>query len=216
MASAWVQAEVYAALDRAHRGVATVLPLLLQPVAVPPLLSGFQWIDFFDYERGLTAMGALLGTDLRPVSGVPIVQERQSRRVTPPPDAFAARVLGALDAGASSFGYAMQRTVPEQGGLLDAVVEVALLRIGVLIQRGKKSTGQLLAEVQRELSENRHQVTAVLAVAPGEETAMQDYQLLEAATPNAVVLTWAPAGALDAVPAAVPVVVDLVTGRGPV
>jgi TIR domain len=214
MASAWVQAEVYAALDRAHRGVTTILPMRLQPVAVPPLLSGFQWIDFSDYEGGLAALAAVLGADLRPVSAMPVVEAEPSPRPTPPPDAFVARVLGALDAGARSFGYAVQRTVPEQGGFLDAVSEVALLRIGILVQRGKKSVGQLLAEVQRELAENPHRVAAVLAVAPGEETTMRHYQLLDAETPNAVVLTWAPASGLDAVPAAVAVVVDLVAGRG--
>jgi hypothetical protein len=213
MASAWVQAEVYAALDRAHRGLTTVLPMRLQPVAMPPLLSGFQWIDFSDYEGGLAGLAAVLGADLRPVSAMPVVRAGPSPRQPAPPDAFVARVLGALDAGAPSFGYAVQRTVPEHGGRLDAVVEVALLRIGVIVQRGKKSAGQLLAEVQRELAENPHRVAAVLAVAPGNETTMLHHQLLDAATPNAVVLTWALASGLDVVPAAVPVVVDLIAGR---
>ena len=64
------------------------------------------------------------------------------------------------------------------------------------------------------MAENPLRVAAVLAVAPGEETTMQRYPLLDAETPNAVVLTWAPAAGLDAVPAAVAVVVDIVAGRG--
>jgi hypothetical protein len=34
MASSWVQAVVYAALDRAHGGLTRLIPLLLQPVAL--------------------------------------------------------------------------------------------------------------------------------------------------------------------------------------
>jgi hypothetical protein len=36
--------------------------------------------------------------------------------------------------------------------------------------------------------------------------------VLGAPTPNAIVMTWAPGGGLDAVPAAVPLVVSLLTG----
>ena len=215
MASAWVQAEVYAALDRAHQGRTVILPLLLQAVAVPPLLSGFQRIDFSDYESGLSAIGEVLGTDLRPVSEAPAVPVGMWSRAARPADAFVARVLAALDAGAASYGYAFQRTVPEGGEALDGVVEVAMLRIGVLVQRDRASTGQLLGAVERELRRNRHAVAAVLAVSPGESTTIQPHQLLDAPTSNAVVMTWAPGDGLDAVPAAVPLLVDLVTGRGP-
>jgi hypothetical protein len=216
MASSWVLAEVYAALDRAQGGLTRLIPLLLQPVALPPLLSRFQSIDFSDYERGLAALGAALGVDVRPVTDVPVVEALQSRRrETSPPDAFVARVLGALEAGADSFGYACHRMAPELGGALDAVVEVALLRIGVIVQRGKKSAGRLLGEAERELHDNPHDVAAILAVAPGDHATLQHYQLLGAPTPNAVVITWAPREGLDAVPAAVPLVVRLMTSGAP-
>jgi hypothetical protein len=130
-------------------------------------------------------------------------------------DAFTARVLAALQAGASIFGYVVQPTIPDDEVLLDAVVEVALLRIGVLVQRGRRSIGGLLADIKRELATNRQRVAAVLGVASGDETELQHYQLLDATNPNAVILTWAPEHGLDAVPGAVPLVVDLVTGRAP-
>jgi hypothetical protein len=214
MASAWVQSEVYAALDRAHQRLTTILPLLLRPVAVPPLLSGFQQIDFADYERGLTAVGAALGISVDATATAPTIRKREARAAQRPPDAFTAQVLTALESGSQRSGYAVARTAPEQEVFLDAIVEIALLRIGVLTQRDKKPIGQLLGAIERELRENRQRVVGVLAVVPGDEPVLQDYQLLGAATPNVVILTWSPRFGVDAVTTAVPVVVDLLTGRG--
>ncbi|WP_270888835.1 toll/interleukin-1 receptor domain-containing protein [Pedococcus sp. 5OH_020] len=215
LASDWVRAEVYAALDRAHQGLTTLIPARLQPVALPPLLSGFQWVDFSQYEQGLTVLGTLLRVQIRPVSDVPTVEPGRSRLDVSPPDAFTARALGALEAGAMGAGYAILRTNPATGGSLDAVIEVALLRIGVMVQRRPAAVGELLGRVERELGVNPHRVAAILAIAPGDETTLQEYQLREAATPNAVVMTWAPTTGMDAVPAAVPLVVGLMTGGVP-
>jgi hypothetical protein len=215
MASRWVQTEIYAAIDRAERGLVTVLPLVLTSVSVPPLLSTFQQIDFSDYDRGLSALGKVLGVQLRPSSAaataVPPTTARQ-----PLPDAFVATALAALESGAASFGYLIRRVATVPGSILDAVVEVALLRIGVTVRpSGAESLGRVLAKLEAELRGNPHRVAALLAILSGEQTSLQQYQLLDAGTPNSVLLTWRPADGSDALGAAVPVLVELVTGRGP-
>jgi TIR domain len=217
LASRWVQIEVHAAIDRAQANKIKILPLLLSPVAVPPLLSTFQQIDLIDYERGIQVLGGTLGV---PVSSVSAAAESRppppgARDRRPPPDAFAATALGALSSGSRYSGYLVQQTEPTPGSIIDAIVEVALLRVGVAIWPSDTSKGRVLALVEQELSTNLHRVAAVLAICHGESTALDQHRLLGATSPNAVLLTWNPADGADAVGMAIPLLVELVSGRGP-
>jgi hypothetical protein len=216
LASRWVQTEVNAAIDRAHQNKITVLPLLASPVAVPPLLSTFQQIDLRSYEQGLSKLGETLGVPLRPGTGHPETEphapEAGTRR-RPPPDAFVAMVRAALDGGASRFGYAVHRATSPAESILDSVVEVALLRIGVAVwPAGSVTTGHMLAEVERELRANPQRVVAVLAVSSGESTALTPHQLLDAPSPNAMVLVWKESDGADAVGTAIGLIVQILTG----
>lgn len=217
LASRWVTTEVYAAIDRAHQGRVRVVPLVVSPVAVPPLLSTFQQVDLTDYGRGLVVLGGLLGVSLR-VGDEP--EEVRPRRPAvpelPPPDAFVATVLGDLDRGAVSFGYAAQRAASVPGSVVRSMVEVGLLRIGVAVWADRSvSTGRILGEVERELRANPHRVAGLLAVAPGDTTTLTPHQLLAAPSPNAVLLEWNPADGADAVGSSVGLVVQLLTGGAP-
>jgi hypothetical protein len=217
LASRWVQLEVHAAIDRAQASKIKVLPLLLTPVAVPPLLSTFQQIDLTDYQRGLQVLGDALGVSISPGTAIaesppssPGVRDRR-----PPPDAFAATALAALDSGSRHFGYLMQQMAPSRESVIDAIVEVALLRIGVAIWLSGTSRGRILSSVEQELGTNPHRVAAVLAICHGESTELDQHKLLDADSPNAMLLTWNPLDGADAVGAAIPLLVELVSGRGP-
>jgi hypothetical protein len=217
LASRWVQIEVHAAIDRAQANKIKILPLLLTPVAVPPLLSTFQQIDLTDYEQGLQVLGNVLGVPVSPV-GVAMEDPRPpkgARDRRPLPDTFAAIALAALDSGSRHFGYLLHRTAPEDESIIAAVVEVALLRIGVAVCPPGTSKGRILASAEQELRANRHQVAAVLAISHGDSTELEHHKLLTRATPNAVLLTWNPSDGADAIGMAVPLLVELVSGREP-
>jgi TIR domain len=216
LASRWVQLEVYAAIDRAQDNKIKVLPLLLAPVAVPPLLSTYQQIDLTSYERGLQVLGDALGVSLSAAGvtaeSLPLSVAAGDHR---PPDVFGATALAALDSGSRHFGYLVHRTASTREGIIEAVAEVALLRIGVAVWPSGISEGRILASVERELRTNPHSVAAVLAICQGDSTAMDQHKLLAAASPNAVLLTWNPSDGADAIGMAIPVMVELVSGRGP-
>ncbi|MEV4799091.1 toll/interleukin-1 receptor domain-containing protein [Nonomuraea sp. NPDC049421] len=200
----WVKLEVAAAVDRAAQGKIRVLPVVLSPVAVPPLLSVFQQIDLTDYERGLAALGAAIGVPLHglPLSGDQPAEAPGLRR--PVVDEFAATVTGDLERGARRFGYLVQRT----GGGLACVVEVALLRIGVAVWPDPSTTeGHILGQAERELRGNEQRVAVVLAVHRGPHTRMTPYRLLDAEAPNTFLMTWNDADGADALGACVDVIV---------
>ena len=220
LASHWVQTEVNAALDRAQRGRIKILPLMVSPVVLPPLLSTYQQIDLTNYERGLAALGDALGISLH-AGPEPAVAERtspesQALRGVRPPDAFVATVRGNLERGARQFRYAVHRAPPAPGSIVDSIVEVALLRIGVAIFPAESvTTGQVLAEIERELRTNSHRVAAMLAVRSGDSTTLTPYQLLDAPSPNAMLLVWNESDGSDAVGASIDLVTQHVTGHGP-
>jgi hypothetical protein len=216
LASRWVQTEVYAALDLAQKGRMSIIPARLSPVGVPPLLATFQQIDLTDYDRGLLALGEALGVSLQPRSAPPPERAPSpvQRSLRTPPDEFVATALASLEMGARPFGYLVHRPPPSAASILDAVVEVALLRIGIAVSRSADvSTGRVLANIERELRTNPHQVAAILWIAEGRSTGLKPQRLLDEPTPNAMLLTWNPADGSDALGAAVPLLVELMTGR---
>jgi TIR domain len=219
LASRWVQAEVNAAIARALDEKLTVLPVVVSAVAVPPLLSTFQQIDLKNYEEGLARLAGALGVSIRSVAGIVETAAAGSGRQlapTPPQDAFVANVCADLERGARRFHYIVQRAPPSPGSVLDSIVEVALLRIGVAVwPEGSATTGRMLAEIERELRTNEHRVAAVLGIASGESTTVTPFQLLDAASPNAMVLTWNESDGSDAIGASIDLVVRHVTGHGP-
>jgi len=217
LASRWVQMEVNAAIDRAQANKIKVLPLLLSPVAAPPLLSTFQHIDLTDYKRGIQVLGDALGVPLRSVSAAtgsrtPSTSDRAPRTA---PDAFAATALAALDSGSPYFGYVVHQTSRTRQSIVDAIVEVALLRIGVTVWPSGTPKGRVLASLEQELRTNLHRVAAALAICRGDSTTLDQHKLLDVTSPNAVLLTWNPSDGADAVGAVIPLLVDLVSGRGP-
>jgi hypothetical protein len=109
----------------------------------------------------------------------------------------------------------MHQMAPSGGSVIDAIVEVALLRIGVAIWPSGSSRGRILSSVEQELRTNPHRVAAVLAICHGEGTELDQHKLLDADSPNAMLLTWNPSDGADAVGAAIPLLVELVSGRGP-
>jgi hypothetical protein len=219
LVSRWVQTEVNAALIRALRGEIEVLPLVVTAVAVPPLLSTFQQIDFTDYQRGLSDLGNRLGVSL--TAGTIAAPSRSAlpgrphgRR--PPADAFIATVRADLDRGAGTFGYAVHRADAAPGSIVDSIVEVALLRIGVAVwPAAPASSGQILAAVSRELRSNPHRVAGILAVHSGESTTLTPHQLIDAPSPNAIVMVWNESDGADAVGAGIDLVARILTGRDP-
>jgi hypothetical protein len=220
LASRWVQHEVNAALDRALRNEIEILPVLVSPVAVPPLLSTFQQIDLTRYEEGLAALGHAIGVPLR--AGTEIV-EGTTKSPTPStgdrrraPDAFVATVRADLERGAQHLGYLVLPAPHQPGSIVDLVVEVALLRVGVAVWPPASATiGQILAEVERELGTNPHRVAAMLAVCAGDSTTLTPHQLLDATSPNAMLLMWNEADGSDAVPASISLVTQHLTGAPP-
>ena len=216
LVSRWVQIEVHAAIDRAQANKIKVLPLLLAPVAVPPLLSTFQQIDLTDYEQGLQTLGDALGVPVSPVRvATENLRSAKDVRDRRPPDAFAATALAALDSGSRHFGYLLHQTAPEGESIIDAVVEVALLRIGVAVWPPDTSKGRILASAEQELRTNRHRIVAVLAISHGDSTELEHHKLLTTASPNAMLLTWNPSDGADAIGMAIPLLVELVSGREP-
>lgn len=131
------------------------------------------------------------------------------------PDVFGATALMALDSGSRHFGYLVHRTASTREGIIEAIAEVALLRIGVAVWPSGISEGGILASVERELRTNPHSVAAVLAICQGDSTTMDHHKLLAAASPNAVLLTWNPSDGADAIGMAIPFMAGLVSGRGP-
>jgi hypothetical protein len=220
LASRWVQTEVNAAIDRAVRDEIQMLPVVVSPVAVPPLLSTFQQIDLTDYAQGLSALGQALGVPLGPGTDLTEADRRpprpEVRRRRPPPDAFVATVRADLERGAQRFGYLVHRAAPEPRSLVDSIVEVALLRIGVAIWAAKTATpGHVLAGVERELRSNPHRVAGILAICAGDSTSLTPYQLLDAQTPNAMLLVWNDLDGSDAIGASIDLVIRHLTGQPP-
>ncbi len=108
----------------------------------------------------------------------------------------------------------MHQTAPTRESIINAIVEVALLRIGVAVWPSGTSKGRVLASVEQELRTNPHRVAAVLAI-HGDSTALDQHELLATASPNVVLLTWNPSDGADAVDMTIPLLVELVSGRGP-
>jgi hypothetical protein len=217
LASRWVQTEVNAAMDRALRGEIEILPLVVSPVAVPPLLSTFQQIDLTHYERGLSLLGDALGVPLH--AGVDLAEAgreshgRKTRTLRRPPDAFVAIVRADLERGAQQHGYLMHRAPLEPSSIVDSIVEVALLRIGVAIWPAESATtGQILAEIERELRTNQHRVAVMLAIRSGDSTTLTPHRLLDATSPNAMLLAWNESDGSDAIGSSINLVVEQFTG----
>ena len=219
LASRWVQAEVNAAITRALDGKLTILPVVVSGVAVPPLLSTFQQIDLTNYEEGLARLADAIGVSLRSVTGIAGTEAtRPGRQIAPvgPQDALVANVRADLERGARRFHYIVQRAPSLPGSVVDSIVEVASLRIGVAVWPEESvTTGRMLAEIERELRTNAHRVAAVLGIASGESTRMTPFQLLDATSPNAMLLTWNESDGSDAIGASIDLVVRDVTGEGP-
>ena len=109
----------------------------------------------------------------------------------------------------------MHQTAPEGESIIDAVVEVALLRIGVAVWPPGTSKGRILASAEQELRTNRHRIVAVLAISHGDSAELEHHKLLTTASPNAMLLTWNPSDGADAIGMAIPLLVELVSGREP-
>jgi len=180
-------------------------------------LSTFQQIDLTDYERGLQVLGDALGVSIGPVDATAesLSPSQGARDRGPPPDAFAANALAALASGSRRLGYLMHQTAPTRESIINAIVEVALLRIGVAVWPSGTSKGRVLASVEQELRTNPHRVAAVLGICHGDSTALDQHELLATASPNVVLLTWNPSDGADAVGMTIPLLVELVSGRGP-
>lgn len=58
--SRWVQSETNAAIRMEHMDLLRLIPLELKSVSAPPLWSGYQWVSFQDYRKGLKDLFSLL------------------------------------------------------------------------------------------------------------------------------------------------------------
>jgi hypothetical protein len=73
-----------------------------------------------------------------------------------------------------------------------------------------------LAEIERELRTNPHRVAVILAICPGDSTTLTPHPLLDATSPNAMLLVWNELDGSDAIGTSIDLVTRHVAGQAPI